>query len=178
MQPQLPIHVDSATGVWTTDALPMLYVPRHFFTNNHTAVEQALGRAAYAEILYQAGYQSAYYWCDKEAPLHGISGMAVFEHYLQRLSQRGWGRFSIQEADPARAHARIELRHSSFVLAQPGRKGRLCYMFAGWFAGAMDWVNDRAPAGARTLRAHAEEVCCAAEDHDYCVFEVTPLLRT
>ncbi len=26
--PQLPIEVDSETGVWTSDALPMLYVPR------------------------------------------------------------------------------------------------------------------------------------------------------
>ncbi len=52
MQPQLPIDVDPNTGVWTTDALPMLYVPRHFFTNNHVAVEEALGEEAYAEILY------------------------------------------------------------------------------------------------------------------------------
>ncbi|SAL58520.1 V4R domain-containing protein [Caballeronia choica] len=48
MQPQLPIDVDPQTGVWTTDALPMLYVPRHFFTNNHIAVEEALGREASA----------------------------------------------------------------------------------------------------------------------------------
>lgn len=105
MQPQLPIEVDPETGVWTTDALPMLYVPRHFFTNNHAAVEEALGRDAYAEILYQAGYKSAYHWCDKEAKLHGMSGMAVFEHYLKRLSQRGWGLFSIVEAAPSEARA-------------------------------------------------------------------------
>lgn len=147
MQPQLPINVDPNTGVWTTDALPMLYVPRHFFTNNHTAVEEALGRDAYAEILYKAGYKSAYHWCDKEAKLHGLGGMAVFEHYLKRLSQRGWGLFSILEADPANARAKIELCHSSFVLAQPGKEGKLCYMFAGWFAGAMDWVNDTTPEG-------------------------------
>ena len=73
MQPQLPIDVDPDTGVWTTDALPMLYVPRHFFTNNHTAVEEALGLEAYAEILYKAGYKSAYFWCDKEAKQHGIA---------------------------------------------------------------------------------------------------------
>ena len=97
MQPQLPIDVDPNTGVWTTDALPMLYVPRHFFTNNHVAVEEALGRDTYAEILYKAGYKSAYHWCDKEAKQHGISGMAVFEHYLNRLSQRGWGIFKIVE---------------------------------------------------------------------------------
>jgi hypothetical protein len=86
MQPQLSIDVDPSTGVWTTDSLPMLYVPRHFFTNNHTAVEEALGRDAYAEILYKAGYKSAYHWCDKEAKQHGISGMAVFEHYLNRVN--------------------------------------------------------------------------------------------
>jgi hypothetical protein len=87
MQPQLPIDVNPETGVWTTDALPMLYVPRHFFTNNHVAVEEALGRDAYAELLYRAGYKSAYHWCDKEAKQHGIAGMAVFEHYLKRLSR-------------------------------------------------------------------------------------------
>ena len=49
--PQLPIEVDSETGVWTTDALPMLYVPRHFFVNNHMGIEEVLGADAYAEIL-------------------------------------------------------------------------------------------------------------------------------
>ena len=57
--PQLPIEVDSETGVWTSDALPMLYVPRHFFVNNHIGIEEVLGADAYAEILYKAGYKSA-----------------------------------------------------------------------------------------------------------------------
>ena len=26
--PEMPIQVDDETGVWTTDALPMLYVPQ------------------------------------------------------------------------------------------------------------------------------------------------------
>ena len=55
--PQLPIEVDSETGVWTSDALPMLYVPRHFFVNNHMGIEEVLGADAYAEILYKAGLQ-------------------------------------------------------------------------------------------------------------------------
>ena len=54
--PQLPIEVDSETGVWTTDALPMLYVPRHFFVNNHMGIEEVLGADAYAEILYKTGF--------------------------------------------------------------------------------------------------------------------------
>ena len=49
--PELPIEVDDDTGVWTTNNLPMLYVPRHFFLNNHMMVEAAIGREAYAEAL-------------------------------------------------------------------------------------------------------------------------------
>lgn len=172
MNPQLPIDVNPETGVWSTDSLPMLYVPRHFFTNNHVAVEEALGRDQYAQILYRAGYKSAYYWCDKEAKQHGLAGIDVFAHYLKRLSQRGWGLFRIAMADPVHASARIELRNSSFVLAQPDRHGKLCYMFAGWFAGAMDWVNDNE---GRAIRSVSTEVQCASEGHEYCVFEVCEL---
>ena len=101
--------------------------------------------------------------------------LAVYEHYLKRLSQRGWGLFSLLEADPATAHARIALHHSSFVLAQPGKEGKLCYMFSGWFAGAMDWVNDTAPAGTGGPRAQSKEAQCAAEGHEHCVFEVSAI---
>ena len=149
MHPQVPIDVDEKTGVWTTDALPMLYVPRHFLVNNHEAVEQALGREAYAAILYAAGHKSAYYWCDREARQHGIRGVDVFAHYLTRISQRGWGQFSIAGMDPERATADIALRHSAFVLQAHEGNGKRCHMFAGWFAGAMDCV---ARLGLRTAR--------------------------
>ena len=68
--PQLPIEVDSETGIWTSDALPMLYVPRHFFVNNHMGIEEVLGADAYAEILYKAGYKSAWHWCETVSYTH------------------------------------------------------------------------------------------------------------
>ena len=170
MHPQLPIDVNEQTGVWTTDGLPMLYVPRHFFVNNHTAVEAALGRDRYAEILYPAGHRSAYFWCEKEAKTHDLTGIKVFEHYLKRLSQRGWGLFDFIEADAAAGAARIALRHSSFVLQQPEKHGKLCYMFEGWFAGAMDWVSQDL-GGSLTTSSHENQ--CASEGHDHCVFTVT-----
>ena len=111
MKPQVPIEVDESTGVWTTDGLPMLYVPRHFFVNNHTAIEDALGRQKYATLLYDAGYKSAYFWCASEAKTHGLSGMPVFEHYLKRLSQRGWGQFRFQTADAKTGAAEIRREH-------------------------------------------------------------------
>jgi predicted hydrocarbon binding protein len=172
MQPLVPIDVEESTGVWTTDNLPMLYVPRHFFVNNHTAVEAALGAEKYQEILYPAGHKSAYFWCDKESAQHGLKGMDVFEHYLKRLSQRGWGQFSFVSHDAPNVRATIRLDNSSFVLQQPQAKGRLCYMFAGWFAGAMDWVSDQ---NGIATRAVSQEAQCASEDHDHCIFTVTPV---
>ncbi len=44
----------------------MLYVPRHFFVNNHMGIEEVLGADAYAEILYKAGYKSAWHWCERK----------------------------------------------------------------------------------------------------------------
>lgn len=176
MQPQLPIEVDPMTGVWSTDAVPMLYIPRHFFTNNHIAAEEALGQEIYRQSLYAAGQKSAYVWCETQARVHGLTGMAVFEHYLKRLSQRGWGLFATKQSDPVGSRATVHLHNSSFVLAQPDRTGKLCYMFAGWLAGAMDWVNDAAPEGGpRGPKSHSVECQCAADGHDYCTFEVSPL---
>ena len=122
MQPTLPIDVDEQTGVWRTDGLPMLYVPRHFFMNNHLAAEGVLGREAYAALLYPAGHKSAYYWCEQESRRHKISGAPVYEHYLRRLSQRGWGIFALDEIDPPhpRAHHAASLR----LRAGPARDGR------------------------------------------------------
>jgi hypothetical protein len=143
--PQLPIEVDSETGIWSSDALPMLYVPRHFFVNNHMGIEEVLGADAYAEILYKAGYKSAWHWCEKEAECHGLEGVAVFEHYMKRLSQRGWGLF--------------------------GRK--VDYMFTGWFAGAMDQIL--AARGSQIRTVAEQVYGGSEEGHEDGLFTVKPL---
>ena len=126
--PQLPIEVDSETGVWTSDALPMLYVPRHFFVNNHMGIEEVLGAEAYAEILYKAGYKSAWHWCEKEAECHGLEGVAVFEHYMKRLSQRGWAcsRSRTSTWITARAASSWNIPPSSTCTARSGARSTTC----------------------------------------------------
>lgn len=171
MQPLVPIDVDAATGVWTTDGLPMLYVPRHFFMNNHVMTEAALGRERYASMLYASGHRSAWFWCASEAKTHGLAGIAVFEHYLRRLSQRGWGQFNFASVDIEDARAEIQLQHSAFVLAAQEARGRRCYMFAGWFAGAMDWV---AQSSGREVQTTCSEIQCAGEGAAHCAFSVAP----
>ena len=170
--PELPIEVDSDTGIWTTDALPMLYVPRHFFINNHMAIEEALGAEKYAEILYHAGYKSAWHWCEKEAELHGLEGIDVFEHYMKRLSQRGWGLFITEEIDLEAGTARVRLEHSAFVYQMGKVDRKVEYMFTGWFAGAMDQILSARGSDLRTVAVQTQSG--AQQGHDHGLFVVTP----
>lgn len=173
-KPQIPLEVDDVTGWWKADALPMILVPQHFFVNNHKAVEEAMGVEAYSGILDKAGYKSAYYWCEKEAEHYGMGPVEVFHHYLKRLSQRGWGMFSIEEIDPEKGTARIRLDHSAFVNQYGRNAGRdVDYMFNGWWVGAMEYVGKKL---GKDYKVQSREVQCAAEgQHDHCVFEVKPV---
>lgn len=172
MNPQLPVkgHDDAGPATGSSDPLPR--VARHFPGIRHQVVEATLGREKYAEILYHASYKSARYWCDKEAVAHGLSGIAVFEHYLHRLSRRGWGRFTVIEADAANGCADIRLDHSDFVVAQAEVcASRICYRFAGWFAGMMDWVGEDTGRPVKTLCCETQ---CGGDGHDHCIFAVRP----
>lgn len=171
--PQVPIEVDSDTGVWSTDGIPMIYMPRHFFTNHHIAVEKALGPEAYAEILYEPGHRSAWQWCEREAKTHGLRGVDVFRHYMRRLSQRGWGQFAVQAVDEETGAARVRVDHSVFVYGHgPGAGRRVCYTFASWFPGALEWAGQDI---GRRWKLRGAEVQCACEGiADHCVFETRP----
>ncbi|MGD8430223.1 MAG: DUF5943 domain-containing protein, partial [Ectothiorhodospiraceae bacterium] len=113
-------------------------------------------------------------WCDKEAAHHGIEGAEVFEHYMRRLSQRGWGLFTTEEIDVDSGHARVRLDHSAFVY-EYGKCGRkVDYMFTGWFAGAMDWILQSRGSDVRTRAEQAQSGAEPGCEHG--VFEVAPLV--
>ena len=132
-----------------------------------------LGADAYAEILYKAGYTSAWHWCEKEAECHGLEGVAVFEHYMKRLSQRGWGLFNIQAIDLDAGTATVTLEHSCFVYVYGKVERKVDYMFTGWFAGAMDQILQ---ARGSPLRTVAEQVYSGSQEgHDHGLFTVKPL---
>lgn len=170
--PEIPIEVDAETGHWITDGVPMIYTPRAFLVNIQKAVEDAIGVAGYRDRLYAAAYDATRQWCETQAALHGISGPAVFHHYLDRLSRRGWGRFALVEANWRAGTAQARLDHSA-IAAGFGKAGRrVCYMFDGAFAAAVDWVGDSMGHAYRTT---CVEVQCAADhDSDRCMFAVTP----
>lgn len=171
--PEVPIDVDPETGIWRTDGLPMLYLPRHFLVNNHKAVEEALGLEPYRAILRAATDKSALHWCRAEAKTHGLAPEATFRHYFKRLSQRGWGRFAVEALDLAKRRGRIGVRNSIFVLESTGNADRpVCYMFEGFMTGALRFLLEagNAAAASDTIRCR-ETQCAAVGAHRNCLFE-------
>ena len=166
-QPDVPVSVDPATGIWSTDGLPMIYMPRHFFVNYYAAMDNALGRERHAALLYAASHKSAVEWATAEAKTHGLRDLAVFRHYLMRLSQRGWGRFTIDAVDLKAATARVRVDHSAFAL-QLGRTGHCeCSMFSGSLAGCLEWAS--ADSGT-PVSVVAAETQCVSQGHEHCAF--------
>jgi hypothetical protein len=168
-QPTVPIDVDAETGIWRTDGLPMVYLPRHFLVNNHLAVEEALGVDAYRRILRVATDKSAVHWCRSESRTHGFAAEQTFRHYFQRLSQRGWGQFQIDELDLQRGHCSMNLAHSVFALERREPAAfPVCYMFEGFLTGALRYLLGRSD----DANIECAEVRCAAQGHhELCRFE-------
>ena len=171
MQPTVQIDVDEASGIWRTDGLPMVYVPRHFMVNMHKEIEQTLGRDAYGAMLDRSGTKSAFHWCERQAERLGASEHDVFALYLQRLSERGWGRFAIQQLDLNQLVAQVTLQDSIYVLEAEGQADApLCYMFQGFLVGAMKFVCSKR--GITPQAIICREVQCAAIGASECRFEV------
>jgi Domain of unknown function (DUF5943) len=172
--PEVPIDVDPETGIWRTDGLPMVYLPRHFLVNNHIAVEEALGLEAYRRILRAATDKSALHWCRAEAKTHGLEPEATFRHYFRRLSQRGWGRFAVTALDAAKRRGSISVSHSVFVLERGANADRpVCYMFEGFMTGALRFLLEAgaaAPGSAGAMFCR-ETQCAAVGGHSNCRFE-------
>jgi hypothetical protein len=169
--PEVPIDVDPETGIWRTDGLPMVYLPRHFLVNNHIAVEETLGREAYREILQAATEKSAIHWCKAEAKTHGLAPEATFRHYFKRLSQRGWGQFAVDRLGSRGGD--ISLRNSVFALESRGASRPVCYMFEGFVTGAFRFLLEaEASAGGAPITIRCQESQCAAEGrHEHCRFD-------
>lgn len=168
--PQVPIDVDPESGIWRTDGLPMIYLPRHFLVNLLKGVEAAIGAEACRAMLYDSSELSALQWCRAEAKTHGLAPVETFRHYLRRLSQRGYGQLDIETLDEAAGTATVVVRHSAFALGYgPGTGRPVCHVFEGSFAGGMRYILEMA---GRPGVPICREVACAAAGQPECRFEL------
>lgn len=168
----VPVVVDPDTGIWSVDGLPVVLIPRHYWAQIMQEVEARMGNEDAQKLYYDGTHKAASFWCEKEAVTHGISGVEVFSHYLKRMSQRGWGQFTVEAIDSAAGTARIRVDHSAIALAYGDGVGRnVCHSFNGAFCGGMEYVA--ADAG-RPMQLQSHETHCAANGADRCLFEVAP----
>lgn len=182
MGPEIDIQVDPQTGIWTSDGLPMIYAPRHWFVGMHTRIEARMGRDAYADLLYGAGYDAAKIWCQSQADHFGLRGLDVLTLYLEKTSARGLAQFSLLHADIDAGRIEIGLRNCCYVLHNrhvtcgADSLDTLCYAFVGSFTGAADWVA--ADMGLDRFFNGRERECSGQHGVDMCVIEVTaPVAR-
>jgi predicted hydrocarbon binding protein len=150
----------------------VILIPRHYWALLMQAVEARLGLDGAAAVYAAGTYEAAYVWCEAEAATHGLAGVEVFHHYMQRMSARGWGRFTVEAVDAEAGTAGILLDHSAIALGYGGGQGRnVCHVFNAAFRGSMEYV---AAAAGRRLTLESREVECAANGAARCRFEVTP----
>ena len=119
--PEVPISVDPATGIWSTDGLPMVYLPRHFFVNYHRAVEAALGREKAVAMTFEPGRLSAFQWCAKEAATHGI---AIRVKKQQVFPKSPNGGCPAQKKQLVIRNIRLGIGWLDFTEAAPGGEGQ------------------------------------------------------
>lgn len=167
----LAVNVDPDTGTWSVDDFPMILLPRHYWAAIMEAVESRCGEQETAQIYFDATYRSAYVWCQQEALTHQLTGVAVFHHYMRRMSERGWGRFSVASVDPISGQAHVVLAHSAIALARPDAGRATCHSFNGALCGSMEYVAESA---GRTLSLHAVETECLANGDARCSFHLGP----
>ena len=93
-------------------------------------------------------------------------------HYFKRLSQRGWGQFSVDLLDIAGRRGQLSLRNSVFALEAGAAQGkRVCYMFEGFVTGAFRYLLE--DQRLRTLAVSCHEAQCVADGgHAHCRFDV------
>lgn len=168
----VPVVVDPHTGAWSVDGQPMILVPRHFWAFIQMECERRFGVDGTRAVFDAATYKAAKVWCAREAKTHGLAGLDVFRHYLNRVTQRGFGKFTIEKIDAEAGTATIRLDHSVYV-AEYGKDAgrRVCYTFTSAFTGGMEYVAESA---GHSHALKSEEVQCVAEGADCCRFEVMP----
>jgi hypothetical protein len=169
--PDVPIDVDPETGIWRTDGMPMIYLPRHFLVNLLKTMEGEVGHARFRELFHASAELSARQWCAAEAKTHGLTPIETFRHYLRRMGSRGHGRFELVAMDREARQAEVVARHSAIALAQGPETGRkVCTILEGSFAGGLAHVLEgEGIEGTPDCR----ELACLAEGHPECRFALS-----
>jgi hypothetical protein len=131
----------SPTGSLTVNGLPMVLMPRHFFRYIMREVHKAVSPEVFRKIYWQAGFDGAIAFCDSYQKSHGCTPLEAVRGYLDEMSIRGWGHFSIQSVDPQAGTMEVLLRNSSLASEGDIPSGNLAW--EGAMLGSMTFLQNR-----------------------------------
>ncbi len=131
----------SPSGSLTLNGLQMVLMPRHFFRYIMREVHKAVSAEVFRKIYGQAGFDGAVSFCESYQRNHGCSPMEAVQGYLEEMSIRGWGRFSIQSIDPQAGSMEVLLRDSSLAPEGDIPSGNLAW--EGAMLGSMSYLQQK-----------------------------------
>ncbi len=166
----VPVQVDEERVAWSVDGVPVLLVPRRLWVTIQKAVEEGLGMERARALFRDTGQRTAHAWCQQQGEHFGLTGAALFEHYMRSASRRGYGRLIPEWIDMPGGVARVRVEQSVYAAEFGPAAGRkVCHLFEGSFAGGLQAASERAgQPGAWS----AQETQCAAEGVPHCLFEM------
>ncbi|MBW1713330.1 MAG: hypothetical protein JRJ59_09320, partial [Deltaproteobacteria bacterium] len=120
---------DSQGRLWLDQVLVVI-MPRWFFVDIMTEVEELAGAETAAKVYYQAGYKGAVKWCTLQMEA-GLKGREVMAQYLNSATLRGWGRFEIVEFNEEVGRGLFRLFNSAVAEEKGAATEPVCIHLAG-----------------------------------------------
>jgi hypothetical protein len=163
LRSQLQLSPDSTL---TLNGQAMILLPRHFFRYILRDVNAVSGSAAFRKIFWKTGHDGAVTFCRRFQEVHRCAPREAVEGYLNEMSLRGWGQFSIVQLQPETGHMEVILRNSALPAEQDLPSGNV--IWEGAMSGAMAFLQESLGKPLRNAPTATGEVVQGSEDRTPC----------
>ena len=127
-------------GTLTLNGQGMMLLPRHFLRYVLREVGAVVGAEAFRKMFWKAGRDGAVTFCRRFQEVHGCTRRQAVDGYLNEMSLRGWGRFTVLRLTPETGDMEVALRNS--VLAPESDLPSGNVICEGAMCGAMAFLRE------------------------------------
>jgi Domain of unknown function (DUF5943) len=144
----------------------MILLPRHFFRYILRDVNAVSGSEAFRRIFWKVGHDGAVTFCRRFQEVHQCAPREAVEGYLNEMSLRGWGQFSIVRLQPETGHMEVVLKNSALEAEEGSPPGNM--IWEGAMSGAMTFLRESLGKPVRHLPTASGRVVKSNEDGGPC----------
>jgi len=126
-------------------------------------IDKELGDRA-STLLFQSGFQGGSLSSKKYREVFQISDREIVKFMVEMGPQIGWGRFELEEFDPAQKRLVVRVHHSPFAEAYGPSSSPVCHLIRGVLSGTASVVFGKEIEG--------QESACVAKGDAFCRFEI------